>query len=199
MADAYNFIGIQAISDEEFDQAYDALDTAIALDPKPDYAYLNRGIALYYGDRPELGVPDLKKFVSLQPDDPYRIVWMYLLEDAVDPTKAMTALNANAKHLHGHAWANQLVLLYQGKLSESDFINGLKDGIDSNQALAERLCEAYFYLGKLHQRHGDTGEAINFFKLALTTNVKDFIEYRYARLEIKRIRRQLAQAQQKAG
>ncbi|EKE74040.1 lipoprotein NlpI [Gallaecimonas xiamenensis] len=196
MADAYNFLGIQAISAEEYEQAYEALDAAIELDPKHEYAYLNRGIALYYGDRPELAVRDLETFLALQPSDPYRILWLYLVEKEKTPVEAKARLGYNATKLHGDVWANQLVALYQGKLSEGAFIDSLKEGVDSNRTLAERLCEAYFYLGKLHQAQGDTGEAINFFKLALTTNVQDFIEYRYARLELMRMRRDLAQ---KAG
>ncbi|WKE66606.1 lipoprotein NlpI [Gallaecimonas kandeliae] len=192
MADAYNFIGIQAISAEEFEQAYEALDAAIELDPKHEYAYLNRGIALYYGDRPELAVKDLETFLSMQPSDPYRILWLYLAEQKADPAAAKARLAYNATRLQGDLWANQLVALYQGKESEEDFVEGLKKGVDSNRALAERLCEAYFYLGKLHQAKGDVGEAINFFKLSLTTNVQDFIEFRYARLELNRMRRELS-------
>lgn len=197
MADAYNFIGIQAISAEEYEQAYEALDAAIDLDPRHEYAFLNRGIALYYGDRPELATQDLETFLNLQPNDPYRVLWLYLAEEATNPAEAKTRLAYNATKLHGDVWANQLVALYEGKISESAFIDGLKDNVDSNRTLAERLCEAYFYLGKLHQQKGEVGAAINFFKLALTTNVQDFIEFRYARLELKRMRRDLTL--QKAG
>ena len=50
--------------------------------------------------------------------------------------------------------------------------------------MTERLCEAYFYLGKYNQTLGYRGSAANFFKLALSTNVYEFVEHRYAKLEL---------------
>ena len=37
-----------------------------------------------------------------------------------------------------------------------------------DETLAERLCEAYFYLGKYSQRQQQWTKAANYFKLALT-------------------------------
>ncbi|WP_406663755.1 lipoprotein NlpI [Gallaecimonas sp. GXIMD1310] len=193
MADAYNFLGIQATSAEEYEKAYENLDAAIELDPKHDYAYLNRGIALYYGNRPALAVEDLETFLSHQPSDPYRVLWLYLADAKAHPKEAGPRLAYNATRLDTNAWANQLVDFYLGKITEPELLAGLKKGVRTNRELAERLCEAYFYLGKWQQARGHLGEAINFFKLSLATNVQDFIEYRYSRLELKQIRRQLAQ------
>ena len=54
----------------------------------------------------------------------------------------------------------------------------------SNRELAERLCEAYFYLGKLHLAQGKKALAESYFKLSMSNNVYDFIEHRYAMLEL---------------
>ena len=55
MADAYNFIGIQHTLSGDFEQAYDAFDSALELEPKYQYAYLNRAIALQYDGKQALG------------------------------------------------------------------------------------------------------------------------------------------------
>jgi lipoprotein NlpI len=64
----------------------------------------------------------------------------------------------------------------------------LISGVTSQQQLTDRLCEAYFYLGKYHSARGNTGVASNYFKLALSTNVFEYVEHRYARLELNLLR-----------
>ena len=63
-------------------------------------------------------------------------------------------------------------------------IKNLTKNVKSNKELTERLCEAYFYLGKYNQTLGYRGSAANYFKLALSTNVYEFVEHRYAKLEL---------------
>jgi lipoprotein NlpI len=77
-----------------------------------------------------------------------------------------------------------VIRLYLGEITQSDFIARLTDGVKSNKALTDRLCEAYFYLGKYNQIKGQQSIAANFFKLALSTNVYEFVEHRYAKLEL---------------
>ena len=54
----------------------------------------------------------------------------------------------------------------------------------NNRELAERLCEAYFYLGKWHLAQRKRALAESYFKLSMANNVYDFIEHRYAMLEL---------------
>ncbi|MEC7132296.1 MAG: lipoprotein NlpI, partial [Pseudomonadota bacterium] len=39
-----------------------------------------------------------------------------------------------------------------------------------------------------HTQRGNSGIASNYFKLALSTNVFDYVEHRYARLDLNRLR-----------
>lgn len=184
MVDAYNFIGIHLTQLQEFNQAYDAFDSAIELAPEHEYAYLNRGIALYYGGRPNLAADDFKIFRQYQQNDPYRVLWQYLAELEIDPQKAKQDLAIHAQLINEKVWAKNVIKLYVGEMSQDTFIGRLAENVNSNQALTERLCEAYFYLGKYSQMQGDENAAINFFKLALSTNVYEFVEHRYAKLEL---------------
>jgi len=188
LVDAYNFLGIHFTQIQEFNQAYEQFDSAIELNANHEYAYLNRGIALYYGGRPELAASDLALFLSKQHNDPYRILWLYLAEKQVDNESAIKQLKERSMLVNNDVWAKQIIELYLGELSQHQFIQQLTNDIGSNKALTDRLCEAYFYLGKYAQFRGEDKVAINYFKLALSTNVYEFVEHRYAKLELDLIR-----------
>lgn len=193
MVDAYNFIGIHFTQLQEFNQAYDAFDSAIELAPDHEYAYLNRGIALYYGGRANLASDDFKVFRQYQQNDPYRVLWQYLADLETNQQQAAQDLSLYAELIDESVWAKKVIDLYLGKINQATFIDNLTDNVSSNKALTERLCEAYFYLGKYNQMKGDVNAAINFFKLALSTNVYEFVEHRYAKLELDLMRQTMQQ------
>jgi len=184
LVDAYNFLGIQFTQLQEFTQAYDSFDSALDLAPEHEYAYLNRGIALYYGGRPSLAKEDFQTFHKSQASDPYRLLWLYLAEYEIDPVQASIDLKDRAYLVADTTWAKKVIQLYLGELTQSSFIQRLTENITTNKQLSDRLCEAYFYLGKFNQLKGKDNVAANFFKLALSTNVYEFVEHRYAKLEL---------------
>ncbi|WP_425427668.1 lipoprotein NlpI [Bowmanella denitrificans] len=188
MAEAYNFMGIHHTQNMDFIQAYEAFDATLDINPEHDFAFLNRGIALYYGGRPELAVSDLNRFYHRDESDPYRALWFYLAESAVDPGKALQTLRESRNKLKDDNWATALVDLYLGDVSEGQLLSVLLVNVRSQQELANRLCEAYFYLGKYHMAQGNKAVASNYFKLSLSTNVYEFVEHRYARLELDLLR-----------
>ena len=184
LIDAYNFLGIHLTQLKEFSQAYENFDSVLELAPDHEYAHLNRGIALYYGDRPELAAQDFNDFHHKQSDDPYRLLWLYLAEYEVDAVLAKQKLKQRAELVNNRTWAKQIIYLYLGEISPEQFISELTQNVQSNKELTDRLCEGYFYLGKYNQSIGYHGAAANFFKLSLSTNVYEFVEHRYARLEL---------------
>lgn len=188
LIDAYNFLGIHFTQLKEFSQAYEKFDAVLELAPEHEYAHLNRGIALYYGDRPELAAQDFNDFHHKQSDDPYRLLWLYLAEHEVDATLAKQKLRERARLVDDRTWAKQVIYLYLDEISQEKFISELTRNVNSNKELTDRLCEAYFYLGKYNQNIGYNGAAANFFKLSLSTNVYEFVEHRYARLELELMR-----------
>lgn len=189
LVDAYNFMGIQFTQLQEFNQAYDAFDSALELKPDHEYAYLNRGIALYYGGRPALARDDFQVFHHGQANDPYRLLWLYLAEYQIEPEQAAQDLSIRASQVDDNLWAKNIISLYLGKTTQSKFIQALTMNISTNKELSDRLCEAYFYLGKYNQLLGKHDVAVNFFKLALSTNVFEFVEHRYAKLELDLMRK----------
>ncbi|WP_260680331.1 lipoprotein NlpI [Thalassotalea sp. PS06] len=198
LVDAYNFMGIHHTQRQEFNLAYEAFDSAIELEPQHQYAYLNRGIALYYGGRPEMAVADIQKFQLQEQFDPYRMVWLYLVEYEIDPELAKKNLQDNYDSLPHNSWANNILRLFLGGMSEAEFIDELTIGVTSNKELTDRLCEGYFYLGKYNQILELPNNSANYFKLALGTNVYEFIEHRYAKLELDLLNVSLAEPEDRA-
>ncbi len=181
---AYNFIGIYATLSQQFTQAFNAFDSVLELQPSYEYAYLNRGVSLYYADRPALAAEDLNKFLSFQPDDPYNAIWLYFSELAAGDIEAKNKLAARKATLSNDEWANALVNLFLGEVSESELLSLANDPTNSSMPLIQKLCEAYFYLAKISMFEGNLPKAEQYFNLALSTNVYEFVEHRYARLEL---------------
>lgn len=186
-ADAYNFLGIHYTLGEQYIEAFEAFGSALELKPEHNFALLNRGIARYYAGRSELAVEDLQEFLSLKPHDPYRVLWLYLAEFQSDPQKAYVSLSQNRQQLSQQEWGTHIVDLYLGRSSVTEFLNTIPVGLTNEAGYAERLCEAYFYMGKLAVMFERPIQARNYFRLAIATNVHDFVEHRYALLELKRL------------
>lgn len=190
LAEAYNSIGIHYTQQMEFIEAYESFDSALEINPALDFALLNRGIALYYGKRSELAVRDLTEFYEKDPSDPYRALWLYLALTDTDKIAAQQSLKQNRARLDDGNWAVQIVDFYLGSMSRDKLLNSFIKGVKNTQELNRRMCEVYFYLGKYYANKGDRGYAINYFKLALGTNIYDYVEHRYSRLEISLLRKQ---------
>lgn len=190
MAEAHNFMGIHYTQNGDFLQAYDAFDSTLEIQPDHDFALLNRGIALYYGGRPELAIEDLTRFYQKDTRDPYRALWQYIIARELNEQQANAVLQSARTQLSNENWATQIVDFYLGEITENQLLSGLVSGVTSQEQLTDRLCEAYFYLGKYHSANEMFGKASNYFKLTLSTNVYQYVEHRYARLELNLLRDQ---------
>lgn len=184
LVEAYNFLGIHFTQLQQFTQAFDAFDSALDLEPEHEYAYLNRGIALYFAGRPSLAKEDLDTFLAKQPNDPYRVIWLYFAEVAMNDPQALEKLNTRRAMLPNNIWGIHIVDLFLNNLPEQKLLSLVSHNVESEKELIEKLCEAYFYLGKLNELNGNKTAAESYFKLALSTKVYEFVEHRYAKLEL---------------
>ena len=180
----YNSLGIQHTLRGDFIEAYEAFDSTLEIDPEYDFAYLNRALASYYDKRYELSLSDINEFYAADTSDTYRILWRYLIQYQIDPQAANISLEQAKSGVADTAWTIRLIDFYLGTITQNDLLGDLLVGLENQKQLSERLCEVYFYLGKYYADRAQPAVAKNFFKLALATNVFEFVEHRYARLEL---------------
>ncbi|MBC8952234.1 MULTISPECIES: lipoprotein NlpI [Xenorhabdus] len=180
----FNYLGIYFTQAGNFDSAYEAFDSVLELDPTYNYARMNRGIALYYGGRYRLAQDDLQAFYQDDPNDPFRSLWLYLVEVKIDPKVAMTNLSHHFDKANRGLWGWNIVEFYLGKINEKILMERLQQNSADNTSLAEHLSETDFYLGKHYLSLGDEDSAAALFKLTVANNVHNFVEHRYALLEL---------------
>ncbi len=184
MPEVFNYLGIYLTQAGNYDAAYEAFDSVLELDPTYNYAHLNRGIAFYYGGRYKLAQDDLLAFYHDDPNDPFRSLWLYLAEEKIDADKATSALQHRYNAAKRDQWGWKIVEFYLGKISEKQLMQSLQEDATDNTSLAEHLSETNFYLGKHYLSLGEKDNAEALFKLTVANNVNNFVEHRYALLEL---------------
>jgi len=189
--DAYNSFGIYLLLAQSYDEAFDAFDSAIELSEQMHYSYLHRAAGLYQVKRYSLASRDINRFYELDKTDPYRILWRYIIDSKIDATTALLNLEKERVASGDNRYAWTLIDVIAGRLSEKEFFELVGRNVKSNKEMAQRLCEAYFYLGYWYKYAGNLEQAIYYFKLTTTTNIHEFIEYKYALMALSSIQEEL--------
>lgn len=184
MPEAFNYLGIYLTQAGNFDAAYEAFDSVLELDPTYNYARLNRGIALYYGGRFKLAQDDMLAFYQDDPNDPFRSLWLYLTEREINADQTKGSLKKRYDKAVKNQWGWNIIEFYLGNISEKTLMERLQADATDNTSLAEHLSETDFYLGKYYLNLGEKDNAEALFKLTVANNVHNFVEHRYALLEL---------------
>lgn len=183
-AEPYNLLGVYLLLVQEFDEAFDAFDSALELSDDMQYSHLHRAIGLYLAKRYELATRDIEIFYALDKTDPYRVLWRYIINSQLDMAKSLDDLIAVQPLAKDQRFAWGIVDVIAERQTEGQLLENISRGITSNVELAQRLCEAYFYLGHWHKMSGNLKKAVYYFKLSVATNVHDFVEYKYSLMEL---------------
>ncbi len=183
-ADVFNIMGVYYTQKGYFDGAYEAFDAVLELKTGHPFAQRNRGIALYYGQRFDLARDDLLEHYQHNPNDAYRTLWLYLTELEIDPEQAQLSMQARYDAADHSQWGWEIVAMYLGLITEVDLLNHVAITHENNTDLAEKLCEVYFYMAKRYHYNGDFGSAKLLYSMAMAGNVYEYIEHRYAILEL---------------
>lgn len=183
-APAYNSLGLYLLLAHSYDDAFEAFDSALELSEKMQYGYLHRAIGLVQVERYDLASKDIAQFYALDKEDPYRLLWRYIVDSNIDKSVALQALKDGRQSYADNRYIWSLIDVIADRKTENEFFEGVFDGVYSNKELAQRLCESYFYLAQWHKISGNFNQAIHYLKLTTATNVHDFIEYKYALMEL---------------
>lgn len=185
--DIFNILGVYFTQSAHFDAAYEAFDSALELDISHPFAQRNRGIALYYGGRFDLAKQDLLAHYQQDPNDPYRAIWLYMVELESEPDKAKQNLQNRFDRAEREDWGWNIAGMLLDGQSEQQLLDSIVKDSETNEQMAERLTESYFYMAKRYQHNNRYAEAVQLYKLALAGNVYEFVEHRFASLELNRL------------
>ncbi|PQJ88380.1 lipoprotein NlpI [Aliivibrio sifiae] len=195
-SDVFNILGVYYTQNTDFDGAYEALDSALELDPSNQFAERNLAIALYYGERYDQAYEIARKHYNDAPTDPYRAIWLYWIGLEVDPLAATEEFKVQYQQRTDDDFGWDLVGLILKETTEDEFFNKLLTTTRNNVELAQKLTEGYFYLAKGYQHDGDYPSAIALYKLAMAGNVYEFVEHRYSFVELGKIYQSLRELQE---
>lgn len=190
-ASAYNSLGLYLLLGQSYDEAFEAFDAALELSPEMHFSYLHRAAALYQVQRFDLASEDIEQFYQSDKDDPYRILWRFIINSKINKADALNVLKQESKVVSDNRYAWSIIDVIAGRVTEKNFFAAVSYGVATNKELAQRLCEAYFYLAHWHKLAGNLNKAIYYFRLSTATNIHEFIEYKYSLIELSAIQKMI--------
>ncbi len=117
----------------------------------------------------------------------YNKLNLYLAYLALDPARAEDFLQkflaSPVDEKNRSSWAWRLLEALDSR-DPSDLIRHAADDAASERELAERLCEAYYYIGMQYYRRGARNTARIYFILSRAQNVVEFLEHEFSSLAL---------------
>lgn len=159
-----------AMAANRYDVARQALEQALAVNPKAAYAQFLYGMAAYVNNEMKEALPRFQRARELAPDDPRAALYLALTTESVGAPEDALALYREAirlERLAGKPSADALLpgarlLLLLGRLDECE------DWIQQAVKLAPKLRDAQFELARLLLKQGKSAKAAGAGELALT-------------------------------
>ncbi|WP_455220652.1 tetratricopeptide repeat protein [Kaarinaea lacus] len=162
---------------EQYKPAYQDFATAQKLSPNNPAIYAIRGSLNFLLGRFSDAVADYKYYLSLKPDDMYRMLWLHLSQKYLDINKP-SELARYSQNMNLDVWPGALIKLYLGQVGADDFLNAFKKQINSMSP--EYLCEGFYYLGQYFLLTGNKQLAADSFRQAVKSNARKNVEYEFA-------------------
>jgi lipoprotein NlpI len=134
-------------------------------------------------------VADLEKAIAAQPNDGYAILWLYIARSRVAGREA-PVLRERRASLDPAKWPTPIIRALLGEVSPAAVTRdgGMQAGWSEADNAAALRCELEFFLGQQHLIRGERDKAAARFEAAIATGIVEYIEYRAAQYELKRIR-----------
>lgn len=165
-------------------EALQDLQHAIELDPGNFYPYKSRGNLYFYLGRYEEAIEDFETYLRVHYADPYRMIWHYLANEVLTGQGA-DRLKNYAERVNLNQWPGAVIKMYLDEGSVNQVLSSLPGKMTEESR--GQYCEAYFYIGQHYLLKGDVDSAKMFFVKAVRTDAKRYLEYQYAKEELKKI------------
>ncbi|MDP6473625.1 MAG: tetratricopeptide repeat protein [Alphaproteobacteria bacterium] len=172
------------VNRQQYEQAIRNLDVALRIDPHHGTARHGRGRANFYLAQYAEAAADFARVVETAPEDRFAVIWLYLAETRGGRDGRLT-LERHAELLDLEDWPGMVVRLYLGDTNPGEFMAAAKSSNPKHQA--EKLCEAFFYLGQHALLDGHIDQARQLFNAAIDTGVTFSIGYVGAKAELARL------------
>ena len=162
---------------EQYKAAYQDFATAQKISPNNPAIYAIRGSLNFLLGRFSDAVADYKYYLSLKPDDMYRMLWLHLSQKYLDINKP-SELARYSQNMNLDVWPGALIKLYLGQVGAEDFLNAFKQNL--NTMSSEYLCEGFYYLGQYFLLTGNKSLAADSFRQAVKSNARKVVEYEFS-------------------
>jgi tetratricopeptide (TPR) repeat protein len=176
---AYNARGDFYRAQGDYQHALADYDQAIEKQPNDLTAYGNRALVRFYKGDFAKAADDLKRVAAAQQVNAYPMLLLYLARARDGRKDARDELAGATSKLNKADWPYPVVELFLSKKTPP--------ALESVAAKPEQRCEAQFYIGEWHLTRDAKPAAQKAFQAAVDSCPKDFVEYRGAVEELKRL------------
>lgn len=162
------------------------LDQSIALDPQNPASFMARGLVRDLSGDFSGALEDHEKSMTAQtPHTAYTGFWSALLRQRLHSAAKAQDLAAGLDETSDE-WTKTIARFLGGSCDEPALLAAAATGQDN--VTTKRRCEAFYYAGMLRLlAKNDPIGACELFEKCVATNVTDFSEYRFAKVELARL------------
>jgi lipoprotein NlpI len=179
--------GVAYTNSNQFDRAEKDFSEAIRLGKDTPRGYLGRGrLSFLRGDFAK-AADDFAKAADLDQFDGYAALWLFLAQSRAG-RDGIVELRRRANRVKETAWPRPIVQVMLGEL-RADEIGTPQHPADWSEAVRKSaaICELSFYLGELRLAKRDRIGARDYFRQAVNTGMREYVEYRAAEFELQRL------------
>lgn len=168
-----NAAAVNALQLRDYARAVSISNGVLAKNADDTAARNTRALASYFSRDYAAAKADLDELLKdrAQVRRGYPLVWLSLASRQAG-LDASSVTSAIADDQLPSDWPRPLVDWARGKINAEAVIAGAKAG----EGAAERLCEAYFYIGERYMAEGDKSRAAEFFQKAIDQGVVEYVE-----------------------
>ncbi len=172
----------------DLDRAKADFDQAIQRETHRPTYYSGRAIVRYLMGDTDGALTDLSRITELRSNEYYYLLWLYLAELREGKT-AESNLRDRSQGFNLSQWPGPIVRLLLGDTVRDQIVPPPEPELWS--AADRKLgsdCEMDFFLGEQALLKGDKAKAKTLFKNAMSTGIKEYVEYRAAKFELEHMK-----------
>jgi len=183
---AHNRLGWAHLEQGRYDEAIAAASKVVEAMPESAAGYWQRGIFRFLTGRFSEAAADFGRVVAIRPENMHAMMWGHFARARSGQSDRDT-LARQAQGLDLAEWPGPLVGALVGTATPEAALTAA--AVDDAEQRRRRETEAHFYLGQQALTRNDAAAAEDHFRRAVAADVRGFVEYTGARIELQRMGR----------